>query len=194
MVDAEALRAWLQFGELEVQVVGADDVAVRVVAEHDDTLALVGTTPRWVKADGWQVASAWRVPVDADVDELVALLSALGRVGDVRVVPAGPDDATIGPCWIAAGPTWFVRLHDGIGDRDMAPPVVERARQPIDPPSARPVRYPSADRDGIEVMLGPIATRRDLDRVLRALPLHDYAPVAQLAYAGSEAVVWLWRL
>ncbi len=124
----------------------ADGVEVQVIpvtpAEHDDVvvamealaqeakLPLTGALPRWVRKDGWKFCPVWTAPAAAG-------LEAGQQLADVRIVPGSP--VGFGEAWLTSDIAWypadfrcFVRIRDGLSDRDRRVEVTDRPRIPRD--------------------------------------------------------------
>jgi len=123
---------------VEVQVIPRDlsehaEIAQAVASlAETEGLPLTGALPRWVRRPhGWQFCPVWTAPSGAD-------LSALrGIYADVRIVPGQPTG--LGEAWLTSDVSWmpadfrcFVRIRDGLSDRDHRVAVVDRRRTPRD--------------------------------------------------------------
>jgi hypothetical protein len=207
VADLERLLAGLGdlVEEVEIQVVPAS------AAEHDVVAGgrvdgMTGAMPRWLAGPtGPAFCPVWRVMPEewepAALVEAVRALAALPEVAAVRVVPGEPKG--LGEAWPQADPTWhvargrcFLRIRDGLTDRDRLPLTRSRASEPLDGmveialaaslmtvPEAREALMPevsaegrprllrpiedTAERRGVELRLDPSAICRE--RVLRAV-------------------------
>jgi hypothetical protein len=225
--------------EVEVQVVPIDGpahdpvvAAVMAMAERAE-VRLLGGRPRWVRlqtASGlqWVFAPTWRVLVgDPGWDALPGVLrdlAGLDQVAAVRLVPGEPNG--LGEAWGQAEPgwhlgdrRWFLRIRDGLTDRDRLPEVEERslevqdrtlsadvaralevlgdAPQPV--PSVTGLVRAVADtagRAGVELRLDATGAREAPLRVvldaLGALEMEDLCTLAHWGYQESSPLLYLW--
>ena len=133
LCDHFELQVWTDEHELTVM-----EVAAQLPIEE---LGFVGGPPRWILTDeGPRFALVWLVDptLDAAVLGLALLkLSTLDEVRGARLVPS--QLARTGDAWQQCDPTWwvrgsrcFVRLRDGLPDRDRWMPGEERKRSEQD--------------------------------------------------------------
>ncbi|MBW1878945.1 MAG: hypothetical protein JRJ84_11325 [Deltaproteobacteria bacterium] len=225
--------------EVEIQVVPVDGAAHQGVVEAVMALAegvelrLLGGRPRWVRmqtAHGprWTFSPTWRVLVgDPKRDALAGVVQALvvlEEVAAVRLVPGEPTG--LGEAWGQAEPgwhlgdrRWFLRIRDGLTDRDRLPEVEERpmeardrtlsadiaralealgdAPQPV--PSVTGLVRAVADttgRTGVELRLDATGAREEPLRVvldaLGALEADDLCALGHWGYRESSPLLHLW--
>jgi hypothetical protein len=206
-------------GELEVQVVPASAAAHLSVALETAEVAEAqgwrGGRPRWVRAGGWSFVPTWRVAEPEPVQVLAAVrrLRALAGVRAVRVVPGEPSGLeeawpTVDPAWWTGARRCWVRLHDGVRDRDHLERVEPRPRQDSDAALESAWRAGGAElgevqpivdrrgRPGLEARPGRSALGREaLPPLLAAADALDephLCTVATLALPADGPVLRLW--
>ena len=123
---------------VEVQVIpddaSAHDEVVAAVAAMSESrgLPLVGALPRWVRRQGaWHFCPVWTAPSAEGLEPL----REIGAT--VRIVPGEP--VGLGEAWLTSDVAWcpadfrcFVRIRDGLSDRDRSVEVHDRPRTPRD--------------------------------------------------------------
>jgi len=242
--DLEALPALVEglaglVEEVEVQVVPVGGPAHEEVVAEVMALAervepsLFGGRPRWVRlaaptGPAWVFVPTWRVPARdparAALPELVRTLAGLDRVAAVRLVPGEP--VGLGEAWGQAEPgwhlgerRWFLRIRDGLTDRDRLPEVEERsleardrtlsadiaralealgdAPQPV-PSVTGMVRGVSdtTGRAGVELRLDATGAREEPMRVvldaLGRLEGDELCTLVHWGYRESSPLLYLW--
>ena len=122
---------------VEVQVIPKDPslhdaLALEVAALAEaSNLPLVGAMPRWVRGDVWVFCPVWTAPGAEGLEGLEALDAT------VRILPGEPIG--LGEAWLTSDVFWFpadfrcfVRIRDGVSDRDRSLDVEDRPRIPRD--------------------------------------------------------------
>lgn len=210
-----------QCEELEIQVLPAGpevhDAVVHRVLQAFGGEAWPGGPPRWLRtSSGWHFVPTWRAlreDVGPQLLDRLRALAGVGGVDGVRLVPGEP--AGLGEAWRWADPAWtwagrrcFLRVRDGLSDRDRLPAADDRRGTPRDVELAAAVQRATplvrggrpivdgAGREGLEIVLDPRTFAEEpLRSALRALGEVDHpslAPVAHLAHRADHTVVRVW--
>jgi len=135
-VVASTWRGRLTEG-VEVQVIPRDPAAHEALAQavaalaESEGLPLVGALPRWVYAEGWCFAAVWTAP-SADGLEALEALDATVRIVPGEPIGLGEGWLTSDVFWVPASHRCFVRIRDGLSDRDRLVEVSDRPRLPRD--------------------------------------------------------------